>query len=159
MIPLVLLVLPEAMPFSMLKLPTARAKQLRLLARARNTTMSGLIGDLINSAIANGELTDETPGLRVESYGLGGLSVYVDNEKFRMHFHEAEKFVLALKQITEDGGTWRAADRKRKFEIRRIGTGLIFEIIEQDRLIVRTTINFSLAKDLHRQAENVFRHR
>ena len=87
--------------FRLLKLPTARAEQLKTLAIARGTTMSGLIGAIIDHAVSSGELIDETPGVRFQEYGVRGLVVSIDGKEMPMFSDDAADFYRFLESVSK----------------------------------------------------------
>lgn len=138
--------------FRFIKLPAVRAAQFKRLAKIRHTTMSALIGETIERAVAKGELPDETPGIQFAGYGADGLIVRIDDEHVVMTSYEAMQFHRLLQGRSKRA--WHCSKGRKILTVRRAGTGISLEIVGGTRA-AHKSLPTKMAIDLCRQIEKV----
>ena len=143
---------------TLIRIPAPRAKQLRALARARATTMAGLIDDLVADAIAKGSIPDETPGLHFKRLPSGDLEIGTDRDRYTFDRYHARSLFDWLGQDAT------ARTNRRKLEtffgtvaVRRAGTSFILEIKRTGRPVARFSLTGRMRIDVRRQIANAYK--
>lgn len=78
-----------------LRLSSDRAIQLKALADARGTTMSGLIDDLVGAELRAGTIPDATPGIRYARRG-DKVSIAIEEATFTISTKDANVLAASL---------------------------------------------------------------
>lgn len=137
---------------TLIRVPASRAKQLRALARVRNTTMAGLIDELITRGILAKEIPDETPGLTLTIVGMGHLAVEIQSLRHVIYVNEVEALFSWLGAKTLDKKTKRIfGNHFSSLEVRKAGTAIVIEIRKDRKRPVHFAVTKSIAEDLRRQ--------
>lgn len=143
---------------TLIRVPASRAKQLRALAQARNTTMTGLIDELVSSAIATGSIPDDTPGLVLKRLPSSDLEIVVNGERYVIYRDDARAL---FKWLGEEPAN---AERQRTLRthfgvlaLRKAGTTLILEIKRTGRPATRFSMPGKIRIDVRRQVSNAYK--
>src|SRR5689334_6659282 len=107
-----------------IQIPAPLHRQLKALANTRDTTMTGMLADLVRRAIEAGEIPDRTPGFDIEVIH-SDVIVYAGNERpvSTVHPAEAEDLAAALiEAATGNGSLVGVLTGGGLVEMKRVGT-------------------------------------
>lgn len=150
--------MPKMGESTLIRIPTSRARQLRALARARGTTMTGLIDELVTRAIAKSEIPDETPGLKFTRLPSGDLQIEIERERYIVSSMHAEVLFRWLGEDTTGASPQRALETFfGSLALRKAGTSLILEVKRSGRPAARFSMTGKISADVRRQIANAYK--
>jgi hypothetical protein len=117
--------------------------------------MTELIEAIIEQAITEGELPDETPGLLLARNG-SGLEIRIDEERYRLQYERVKEFFQALGAISAAPVNWSVGSPMQSLKLKKVGTGAVIEITRRNVPTARFTMTQSIARNLRRQLSNLY---
>lgn len=145
-------------------LPEVRARQLRLIAKARSLTIGDLIARFIESEISVGIIADEIPGIAIRAT-RGLIELEVGGTKIRLDVASAKKFAKELGGVARPRSTvfyrgknvnhydpfviWQNKEQDARLQAYRRGRGLILEI-QKGRHVIQEALNESVGLSIAR---------
>jgi hypothetical protein len=144
--------------FTLIRIPKARAEQLRALARRRNTTMTGVIDEVVKRAMIEGEIADETPGLGLRRLSSGDLEILIGQERCIVYSQRVKYLLRWLNQVAVSAkAPSKFEGYAQSLEIRRAETALVLEIKNHGKLKASLSMTGSMSEDIHRQIVAAYR--
>jgi len=128
---------------AVIRLPAARAEQLRELAHVRRTTVVAVIESIIDEAVRNGEISGEIAGFSVEPAGAGFQLKIADWSPLIVTAPQVMALSGALESINKLNESFADTMKGMRLSLERVGRGIALKHQEQ-----QVTMTESIARDL-----------